>query len=162
MTEVIIISAIANNNTIGLNGRIPWHISDDFKRFKSLTLNHPIIMGRKTYESLPIKPLPKRENIILTRNKDFTAENITIKNSFEEALEHCKDKEKVFIIGGSSIYEEGLKYANKLEITKINKDFEGDTFFPNINLKKWRLVNEEKHQDEKIGEYSFQTYEKNE
>lgn len=153
--EIISIAAIANNNVIGNKGKIPWHIREDFKRFKRLTLNHPIIMGRKTYESLPIKPLPKRKNIIITRNKDLKIEDCDVFNSIEDVIKHCKDNnyEKIFLIGGESIYKLGMSLANKLEITHVDIIPEGDTFFPEIDEKEWKAIVEEKHEG-----YSFVTY----
>lgn len=158
MAEIIIIVAVAGNNVIGKKGKIPWHISDDFKHFKKKTLGYPCIMGDVTYESLPQKPLPGRENIILTFNKDYKPAGTTIFHSFDEALSYCKDKEKVFIIGGASIYQQAMKFADTLEITKLKNNFEGDTYFPEIKGSDWKLVERLDNVDEKCGEYSFLTY----
>ncbi len=153
MSEIIIISAVAKNNVIGKQGKIPWHISEDFARFKEITTGWPVIMGRKTFESLPIKPLPDRLNIVLTSQKGFEEKDAVVKQSLEEALEYCNVFEKVFIIGGQSVYEQGMKYADTLEITRIEKEYEGDTFFPEIKKEEWALVKEQKRQG-----FSFQTY----
>jgi dihydrofolate reductase len=149
--EIIVIVAVAKNNVIGKDNRMPWHNKEDLERFKSLTLNHTVIMGRKTFLSLPIKPLPRRENIVLSRN-NFKFDNVIVKESLDEAINHSKNK-MVFIIGGSSVYEESMKFANKLEITKIDKEYEGDTFFPEIDGSEWELIKEERKEY-----YSFQTY----
>jgi dihydrofolate reductase len=151
MSKVIIIAAIAKNNVIGKDGKIPWHIKEDFMHFKNLTLGCPIIMGRKTFESLPIKPLPGRQNIVVSR--DFSHTHTIVKPSIEDAISFCKDEPKVFIIGGASIYEQAMKYANMLELTFIDRDYEGDVFFPKVNFDEWSLVKKEDK-----GWYSFNTY----
>lgn len=158
MSEIIVIAAVAQNNVIGNGLKIPWHISEDFKRFKQLTLHHVVMMGDRTYDSLPTKPLPDRENIILTFNKDYQAPGAVIKYSFEEALDHCKDREKIFIIGGASVYKIGLEKADTLELTRIHKDFKGDVFFPEIDFDQWQLINQIDMTDDKVGAYSFLTY----
>ncbi|MFH1874941.1 MAG: dihydrofolate reductase [Pseudomonadota bacterium] len=158
MPEIIIIVAVAKNNVIGNKGQIPWYIKDDFKHFKQKTLGHPCIMGDVTYESLPKKPLPGRENIVLTFNKDYHPEGASVFYSFEQALKHCQNQEKVFIIGGASIYKQAMSFANTLEITKIGRDFEGDTYFPEIKAAEWELVGQVNQTHEKYGPYSFLTY----
>ncbi len=153
MAEIIIIVAIAKNYTIGKDGKIPWHIREDFLHFKNKTMGWPCIMGDVTYESLPIKPLPGRENVICTFNKDYHPEGTVVFHDFFKALEYVKEKEKAFIIGGASIYRLGMKVADTLEITHIKKEYDGDTFFPEIDPKVWEKVKEDDH-----GEYSFVTY----
>ena len=156
MSEVIIIAAMAKNRVIGKDNKIPWYIKDDFKHFKELTLNNPIIMGKNTFLSLPKKPLPKRENIVLTFSKySFSYDNITIKNSIKDAFEYCKNKNypKIYIIGGASIYKQSIDLVDKIELTVIDKDYEGDTYFPEFDLNKWKLIKEEKNKG-----YSFLTY----
>ena len=155
MAEIIVIAAVADNNVIGKDGDIPWRISEDFQHFKELTMGHPCIMGDVTFESLPkdSRPLPGRENIVLTFNKDYKPPGATVMFSWEDALEHVKDKEKAFICGGATIYRLGLKVADTLELTRVHMEPEGDTEFPPINWKEWKLVKEEKHK-----EYSFLTY----
>jgi dihydrofolate reductase len=156
MVEIIIIAAVAENNVIGKDGDIPWRISQDFERFKKITLESPCIMGDITYESLPdnARPLPNRENIVLTFNKEYHPDGTTIFHSWEDALEYVKDKEKVFICGGASIYKLGIKVADTFELTRVHKTIVGgDTFFPEVNWDEWKLINEEKYE-----EYSFLTY----
>ncbi len=155
MSEIIIIAAVSENNVIGKYGKIPWHISEDLQRFKRLTLNHPVIMGRKTYESLPVKPLKDRVNIVLTRDRSFTSPSIVVKNSLKDALDYCKKYDKAFLIGGQSVFEEGLKIADTLELTRVHGSYEGDAFFPEVNFNEWTLKNRE----DKTG-YSFITYER--
>jgi len=151
--EIIISAAIAENGVIGRDNQIPWHISEDLKRFKRLTMGHPIIMGRKTWESLDRKPLPGRRNIVLTSQKQYPANNCEIFQSLEEAIESCVNCPKVFIIGGSSIYKAGLIIADTLELTRVHNEVKGDVFFPHIDFSKWQKNSEEKHQG-----FSFETY----
>jgi len=165
--EIILIAALAKNRIIGKGNDIPWHITEDFQHFKDKTLGYPCIMGRKTYESLPddAKPLPKRENIILTSQTDFHPTGTTIFHNFDKAVEYCqkRDSKKVFIIGGASIYKLGLQIADILELTIIDKEFDGDTFFPEIDYTQWELIKQKDSQgiNIKTGEplkYSFLTY----
>ncbi|HOK40962.1 MAG TPA: dihydrofolate reductase [bacterium] len=158
MQEIIIIVAIANNNVIGKDNTIPWYIKEDLVRFKELTKNHPIIMGKNTYYSLPKRPLPDRINIVLTDDKNFYEPDIIIKYSLEEAIEYCKNSEKIYIIGGASVFQQALKYANKLEITRIYSDIEGNVFFPKINYEEWQLINKIDKFDKNYGNYAFLTY----
>ncbi len=157
MKEIIIIAAVAENNVIGKGGKIPWHIKEDFQHFKELTMGYPCIMGDRTYESLPIKPLPGRENIILTFNKNYHPKGTIIKYSFEDALEHCKNTKKIFIIGGASIYKQGLNFANRMELTRIHKSYEGDTHFPEFDENEWVIEKKENHDG-----FSFISYAKKE
>lgn len=153
MAEIIIIAAVAENNVIGRNNDIPWRISEDFRHFKELTMGHPCIMGDRTFESLPKRPLPGRENIILTLDKNYRADGAKIFHSFDEALAYVKPKKKAFICGGATIYRLGMKYADTLEITRVHLSPEGDTFFPEIDMKVWKIVKEEKHEG-----YTFQRF----
>jgi len=155
MSEIIMIAAVSKNNVIGKNNSIPWHIKEDLQRFRELTLNFPVIMGRKTFESLPIKPLPHRTNIVLSKQENLELQGVIVKQSLEEAIEYCRGFEKVFIIGGQNVFEQGMRYAVTLEITRVEKEVEGDAFFPEIKEKEWKLEKEE----EKLG-YCFQTYKK--
>ena len=140
-----IIVAIAENNVIGKDNDLIWHISEDLKRFKRITTGNCIIMGRKTFESIG-KPLPNRTSIIITRNKNYKQEGCIIVNSLEEAYLTCKDQKEVFIIGGGEIYNEAYKSANKLYLTKVHENFEGDTFFPEIQYNDWTIELEEKYE----------------
>jgi dihydrofolate reductase len=155
MTEIILIAAVADNNAIGKDGRIPWHIKEDFQHFKSLTMGNACLMGDKTYDSLPTKPLPGRENIVITLNPAWLAPGAKVFHSLEEALDYCKDKEKLYICGGASVYRLTLPLAHKLEITRVHQSPDGDTFFPEIDLNTWKIVAEEKHDG-----YTFQTFNK--
>ena len=128
------IAALAENRAIGKDNKLLWHIPEDFKRFKTITSGHPIIMGRKTYQSIG-KPLPNRSNIVVTRDENFTADGCIIVNSLEEGLQKAQaiDQEEIFIIGGGELYRLGMQYADKLYLTIVHKEFEGDTFFPDYS-----------------------------
>ncbi|MFC2134538.1 dihydrofolate reductase [Bacteroidota bacterium] len=164
MSEVIIISAIGKNNEIGYKGEIPWYISGDFQHFKRTTDGCPCLMGDITYQTLPdnARPLPGRENIILTLNKDYeNPDNVTVMHDLNEAITYAKTKsDKVFICGGGTIYRIAMPLADKLIITRVHKTFEADTFFPEIKEDEWTLAEEsEKYHDEKSGlDYTFQVY----
>lgn len=141
---ISMICAIARNNVIGNNNSLIWHIPSDLKRFKSITSGSTIIMGRKTFESLP-GVLPKRKHIVITRDENYTVdnENVEIFHSVDEVLRTYENiTEEVYIIGGGQIYKEFLPHADKLHLTILEKDFEGDTFFPEINNAEW--ITEEK------------------
>ena len=153
---ISIIAAIAENNVIGKNNDLIWHISEDLKRFKSITSGHTIIMGRKTYESLPFKPLPRRKNIVIS-SKNIKFEGAVTVKSPKEAIDLCKNEDEIFICGGAAIYEAFLPKAEKFYLTQVHESFSGDTFFPEINFDDWLILNsvDNKH-DKKTGfRYSF-------
>ena len=153
--EKIIIAALSNNTVIGNKGKIPWHISEDLKRFRRLTLGKLVIMGRKTYESIG-KPLDKRVNLVVTRNREFSGKGIIICQSIEEALEKSeKYGKKIYISGGEEIYKQTIDLADRLELTRVNREVEGDSFFPQIDYNKWREIFRENHKD-----FSFVSYER--
>ena len=134
---IIFIVAMANNGVIGKNGKLPWHYPEDLQRFKALTMGSPIVMGRKTWDSLPIKPLPGRINIVLTRNYDFQCPDVQVYDNLKNIIWDYKGHEKIYVIGGAQIFEDYFDYADVIEVTHINKDFEGDVFFPCIDVRKW-------------------------
>lgn len=140
---VSIIVAIARNRVIGCENKLIWHISEDLKHFKAVTTGHPVIMGRKTFESIG-KPLPGRINVIITRNSSYAPEGCRTASSLDEALGMFPAEEEVFIIGGGEIYGQALPTANKLYITEIDADFDGDTLFPEWNKKEWKEISREK------------------
>ncbi len=150
------IAAVGENKALGKDNDLLWHLPDDFKRFKQLTTGHIIIMGRKTFESFP-KPLPKRTHIIITRDKNYKVihDNCIVVHSFEEALKLTSGDEHPFIIGGGEIYKQGETFANKLEITRVHKDFEADTFFPEIDETIWKLIASEYHPKDEKHKYDF-------
>jgi dihydrofolate reductase len=147
--KITLVAAIASNNVIGKENSLPWNIPEDLKRFKQMTSGHTILMGRKTFDSIG-RPLPNRQNIVMTKDENFEKEGIKVINDFDEALELIKESnEDIFIIGGSKIYELFEPVANSLAITRILKDFEGDAFFPDINWELWQIEKEENFFDEK-------------
>lgn len=162
MKQISIIVAIAKNWAIGKDNQLLWHISDDLKRFKKITEGHQVIMGKKTYESLPFRPLKNRTNIVITDNRDERFEGCITVHSFEEALAFCSAHQESFIIGGGSVYRQFLPFANKLYITLVNKDFEADTFFPEVDFTGWKLIEREDRgpTDENDFSYSFLVFEK--
>lgn len=139
------IVAMDNNRLIGKNNDLPWHLPADLKYFKRITMGHPIVMGRKTFESIG-RILPGRENIVITRNKDFSYEGCTIFHSIDAFLDRIQsdESEEYFVIGGSEIFHALFPKADRLYITKINDEFEGDTYFPPFSLDEWELVSQEK------------------
>ncbi len=143
-----IIVAVAENMAIGKDNQLLWYISDDLKRFKRITSGHPVIMGKRTWESLPVRPLPGRMNIVLTDVPGEEIEGAVTVHSLEEAVERCPAGEECFIIGGGSVYRQFLPFADKLYITRVNRAFEADTFFPEINEKEWKLVSREEIRDD--------------
>jgi len=162
MKNISIIVAIAENNVIGKDNQLLWHIPEDLKRFKRLTTGHKIIMGKSTFISLPKGPLPSRTNIVISDNKNDKFEGCIMAYSIEEAISKCDDKKENFVIGGGMIYKQFLPYANKLYLTKIYQSFEGDTYFPEINFEEWEKV---EHADFKPDEknkyaYSYQVFER--
>lgn len=158
---VSIIVAIAQNGTIGDKNSLLWRIKEDMRFFRTTTSGHAVIMGRKTFESLGSKPLPKRTNIVITR-ADRSFDGALTAHSLDEAVAMAAGDEEIFVIGGAQIYAEALKSADRLYITRVYRDYEGDTAFPDINLSEWRLVAEERHERGEEYEYpfSFQTYDR--
>jgi len=152
--KISIIVAMASNHAIGLNNQMPWHLSADLKKFKAITMGSPILMGRKTYESIG-KPLPGRRNIIISRNPDYQREGCLVFNDIEKAIEACRQYDEIFIIGGASFYQAILPKADSLYLTQINKEFEGDTFFPVINKNEWKEVARENIDGDESVDFSY-------
>lgn len=164
MPTISIIAAVGESNqTIGYKKKLPWNLPADMKRFKQITQGHAVIMGKKTFESLPVRPLPKRTNIVLTSLlSEGVVEGYYEANSLEDALEMCVNEKEVFIIGGSSVYAQSMEMAQKMYITWVHGDFQGDTFFPKIDFSKWKLVSTETHKPNSSNPhpYTFTVYEK--
>jgi|ERR1035437_1338077 dihydrofolate reductase len=160
---ISIIAAVAENYVIGKDNKIPWYLPADFKYFKEKTTGHCIIMGRKTYESIG-KPLPNRTSIVITKQKDYEAPGCFIAYSLEAAIDLCRDTEQseAFIIGGKQIYDQALKYSNKLYITKVHAEVEGDTYFPEFSQNEFLLTSsvENKADEKNIYNQTYLTYEK--
>jgi dihydrofolate reductase len=141
--KLSIIVAVAQNNAIGKDNKLLWHISEDLKRFKRLTRGNPVIMGKNTFYSLPVRPLSNRMNIVITDVPGEKIDGCAMAYSIEDAISKCDETKENFVIGGASVYRQFLPFADKLYITKVNKDFEADCFFPEINLKEWKLISQE-------------------
>ncbi|WP_417942710.1 dihydrofolate reductase [Flavobacterium sp. RS13.1] len=156
---LIMIAAVAENNALGKKNKLVWHLPNDFKRFKSLTTNHYIIMGRKTFESFP-KPLPNRTHIVISRQENYNPGGCIVVDSIEKAIAMCPENEDSYIIGGGEIYTLGLQYADIIEITRVHHTFEADAFFPKINEQEWQLVESEANfKDEThLYDYTYETY----
>lgn len=159
MSQLSIIVAVANNNVIGINNTLPWHLPEDLKRFKALTMGHHIIMGRKTYESLG-RLLPGRTTIIVTRNKGYQVEGAVVVHSLEEAVEACGEDDEAFLIGGAELYQVGLHMADKLYITEVHATFEGDAFLPSFDLAQWQESSRERHEAKNGLVFSYVTYQR--
>jgi len=142
--RVCLIAAMASNRVIGRNNALPWHLPADLKRFKALTMGHPVVMGRKTYESIG-KPLPGRRNLVITRNRAYSAPGCEIVHSLDAAIDACRGAHEIFIIGGAELYNESLPRAHSLEFTEIQADFEGDAVFPQFPAERWRETAREIH-----------------
>ena len=162
-----IIVAAAQNNVIGKNNALIWHLPADMKFFKEKTKNHAVITGRKNYESIPkkIRPLPNRTNIVITRQKNYQAPGAIVVNSVNEAINYTKinfTNQEVFIIGGSEIYKQTLNLCQKVYLTRIHQSFDGDTFFPELPLNDWKLSQEHLHpaDDKNPYPFTFQTWER--
>lgn len=158
MKPISIIVAIASNYAIGKDNDLLWHISDDLKRFKRITSGHPVVMGKNTFYSLPFRPLPKRRNIVLTDQAGEQIEGCEMAYSLDESIEMMDANQENFIMGGGSIYKQFMPIAQKLYITRVHQDFEADTFFPEIDLAIWKLVEAIDMEAEKEGSFKF-TYE---
>lgn len=158
---ITLIAAAAENNALGKNNDLLWHLPDDFKRFKQLTSHHYIIMGRKTFESFP-KPLPNRTHVIITRQKSYHHEGCIVVSSLKEALAIAPKDETAFVIGGGEIYQQSIALADCIELTRVHTTLEADTFFPEIDLTEWQLTFEEHHPQDEKHQYSFtfQTFHK--
>lgn len=156
---ITLIAAVSENNALGKDNQLLWHLPDDFKRFKNVTSDHYIIMGRKTFESFP-KLLPNRTHVIITRQKDYSPENCIVVDSLPKAIAVCPKNEEIFIIGGGEIYKQSIEIADKLDITRVHHAFEADTFFPEIELTDWHLTSVLFHpKDEKHAfDFSFMTF----
>lgn len=153
------IAAVAENNALGKNNDLLWHLPNDFKRFKEITSGHHIVMGRKTFESFP-KPLPNRTHVIITRQKDFQFEGCIVVSDLEKAIAACPKTEDIYIIGGGEIYTQSISFADQLDITRVHHSFDADVYFPEIDPEIWELTNETfNSKDEKhLFDYTFQTF----
>jgi dihydrofolate reductase len=159
--NISIIVAISENNAIGKNNQLLWHLPADLKHFKEITSGHPILMGRKTYDSIG-RPLPNRRNIVITRQQDLQIAGVEIVNSVDEAIALCANEAEVFIIGGAEIYKSAIANTNRIYLTTVHQHFDADAFFPLIDYKDWEETTQEYHTaDEKNNvAYTFSTLER--
>ncbi|MBA3985906.1 MAG: dihydrofolate reductase [Flavobacteriales bacterium] len=151
---ITIIAAVSENNALGKDNDLVWHLPDDFKRFKQLTTGHHIVMGRKTFESF-LKPLPNRIHIVITRDENYKKEGAVVVHSLKEALKIAKKDKQPYIIGGGEIYKQALPLTEKLELTRVHATVEADTFFPEIDEKEWELIYQEFHPKDDKHEFAF-------
>jgi len=152
--NITMIAAAAENNALGKDNQLIWHLSKDLQHFKQLTKGHHVIMGRKTFESMP-KALPNRTNVVITRQNDYRAEDAIVVHSLEAAIALAQSDDRPFIIGGGEIYRQGLDYADCIELTRVHDDFEADTFFPEIDPAHWQEVWRENHDKDENHEHPF-------
>ena len=156
--KIYLVAAVAANGVIGRNGQLPWHLSGDLKHFKRLTLGHPVIMGRRTWESLG-RALPGRDNIVVTRTPGYEAPGAAVASSLEAALVLCADEQRVFVIGGQQLFAESMPIAAGLVLTEIYRDYEGDTWFPQYDRSRWRETQREPHTAADGTKFDFVLYE---
>ncbi len=152
---ISVIVAVAQNGVIGGGNTLLWHISEDLRRFKSITMGHPVIMGRRTFESVG-RPLPGRTNVVVSRRENYTPEGVTVVRSLEEAFALFPQEEEIFVTGGGQIYAQAMPLADKLYLTTVEKDYDGDTRFPDWNRDEWRQVSCERHDCGKNYPYPFE------
>lgn len=153
--QLFIIVAMGKNRLIGIDNDLPWHLPNDLKHFKEATLGKPIIMGRKTFESFGGRPLPNRPNLVVSRNADYLAQGAEVFTSVEEAIASQKDAEEIAIIGGAQIYEQWINKVDRLIITQVDAELEGDAYFPEIDLAIWQEVLREHHPQDEKHNYAF-------
>lgn len=146
--RISVIAALARNRVIGIENRLPWRLPEDLAHFKALTLNHPILMGRKTFESLG-RPLPGRTNVVITRNADYRPDGCLVADSIAAAIAQCRDAEEVFFIGGAELYAQAIPLADRLYLTEVDADATGDAWFPDYDKRAFREVSREAHTGEK-------------
>ena len=157
--RIYLVAAVASNGIIGAGGKLPWHIPEELKHFKRLTLGHPVIMGRRTWESLK-RPLPQRENIVVTRTPGYEAPGAAVAGSLEAALALCIGEPVAFVIGGTQLFQESLPIAAGMELTEIQRDYEGDTWFPAWDRAQWKESKREAHTAADGTRFDFVRYER--
>lgn len=163
MSKISIIAAVADNYAIGKSNNLPWHLPADLKHFKALTTGHTVVMGKRTYESLPNGPLPNRKNIVLTSvMSEGVNEGYFEADSLEDALELCEHSDQIFIMGGATVYKQCIDKIDSMYITWVHGNFAADTYFPEINFDEWNELSREEHpaDDKNQHPYTFSIYEK--
>lgn len=157
--RVHLVAAVASNRVIGASGKLPWHLPEDLRHFKALTFGHPVIMGRRTWDSLG-RPLSGRDNIVVTRSQRFEAPGASVARSLEAALGLCADSPVAFVIGGGELYVAALEYADALLLTEIQRDYEGDARFPDFDRSAWRECERLQRSSAEGLRYDFVRYER--
>ena len=152
--KLSLIVAMAQNRVIGINNQLPWQLPEDLQYFKSVTIGKPIVMGRKTFESMP-KALPNRTNIVITRKHDYIAKDAIVVHSIHEALEKASDDKQPFIVGGGEIYSQSMLLSDRIELTRVHTELDGDAYFPQIDYKIWEEVSREKRFKDEKHDYDF-------
>ncbi|HEY1630160.1 MAG TPA: dihydrofolate reductase [Rhizomicrobium sp.] len=155
MSRIVLVLAVAKNGAIGAQGDMPWRLPEDLKHFKAVTIGKPIVMGRKTWDSFPKKPLPGRSNIVITRDAAWRADGAVVAHSLDEALQAAGDVPEIAIIGGAQIFLAALPIANAVELTEIHADFAGDTHMPKFAKTEWRETSREDHATADGLKYSY-------
>ena len=158
--RIYLVAAVASNGIIGANGQLPWSLPEDLQHFKRLTLGHPVIMGRHTWESLKRRPLPGRDNIVVTATPGYEAPGAAVASSLEAALALCLGEPVAFVIGGSRLFAESLPIAEGLVLTEIDRAYEGDTWFPQYDRSRWKESQRERHATAEGTKFDFVLYEK--
>ena len=153
--KISLIWAMSENHVIGKENGLPWHLPEDLSHFKRLTSGHTIVMGRRTFDSIGRRALPDRRSIVVTRNQQFEADNVTVAHSLDKALDAAKDAEKVFIVGGAGIYHLALPRADELCVTLVHAEVEGDVLFGEIDWDEWELADDQSHEKDDRHEYAF-------
>lgn len=160
MPKIYLVAAVAANGVIGRDGQLPWRLPEDLKHFKNVTMGHPVIMGRRTWESLgKFRPLPGRENIVVTRNAAYEAPGAKVASSLQSALALCAGEDRVSVIGGQQLFAEALPIADGLDLTELHRDYEGDTWFPPFDRSKWKATKREAHTAKDGMRFDFVLYE---
>jgi dihydrofolate reductase len=159
MMKVTIIVASSKNLVIGYKNALPWHISEDLKHFKQITINHSVVMGRKTFESIG-KPLKERRNIVVSRDRTMKIEGVEVVNSLDEAIHRTKNENEIFIIGGEQIYKMAMPIATNMHITKVHSNIKGDAFFPAFDENEWKILTQKNSETNEGLKFSFIEYQK--
>ncbi len=152
--RISMIAAMAKNRVIGHKNTLPWHLPEDLKHFRNLTMGHHILMGRKTFESIG-KPLPGRKSVVISRNPDFFFQGVEVARSIDQAISLCSGDEEIFFIGGAALYDQAIVFAQRIYLTEIRQEYEGDAYFPEIDAEVWQEASRERH-----GGYDFVVYER--
>jgi dihydrofolate reductase len=153
--RISLIVAMARNRVIGINNTLPWHLPADLKHFKTLTMGHHIVMGRKTYESIG-KPLPGRTSVVVTRNADYSVPGVIVANSLQAAISSCGNDEEIFVIGGAELYRHAINFADRIYLTEIAADIPGDAHFAELESKHWQEIGRESHIRDEKNAYPYQ------